>query len=588
MSTNEEYLDSLLKSLASEEQENSEADDVLAVSENSTDNNESDSVSDLEDLLASLDDLDNLNSSNDLDNHNDLDNRNNIDNSDDLQETEELYDNEMIDFMDDNRDVTELLDTVEGDDELAEINALLKKSDNNELVDDDMLALLESVSDEEGTTSSDTSGDFDIFAMESMEEFKSEEDNLSTINDANDYGDIEALLSTETEVKGKKKKEKKVKKTKDVLENKEEIDELDFLNGEPPIKQGFFRRIFGALLDETEEITETVQEEILEDDNMAILKVMEAEDNAADKKGKKKRKGKDKEKNKEKNAKLSDDEDEIDNKKVKTKKKEKKLKLVKPEEPSKKISIKKIVPIFIICFTFMATIIILSMTIPNMIELTSARNAYYHKDYKTAYEKLSGKELNKSDNIMFQKASLVLQLERKWNSYENYMIMDKKLEALNALLQGVSRYNQLLILAEEYSVVNEFTEIYNNILNELKDTYQLTEVDVNTIIAYEDPITYSKVLESIIAGKGFNISLDSASTEMVNNHNTDNLQDVLVQEEDMINELNNTDDVTNGANNDLAAEQTISQNIVDGDNELFNGEVQGNNGSIIVPKDISQ
>ncbi|HKM03598.1 MAG TPA: hypothetical protein VJZ04_03210 [Lachnospiraceae bacterium] len=612
MSTNEEYLDGLLKSLSNSD-ENSVIDQKPSISDNKQE--QDNSISELEDLLASLDELNNLDETDHLEASAVPDNAVGVDDS---NESYNIHNDELIDFMDENRDVTELLDTMEGDDELAEINALLKKSDNNELVDDDMLALLESVSDDSNSTSSDFSEDFDIFAMESMEEFHHEQDNLSSKDEEIGNSEIDALLQDEATDSHKKSKHRKVKKEKTKKENARkrneseeqenvignninEIQDLDFLNGEPPKKQGFLKRFFGSFLEEEMEVAETILEEIAEDDNMAILKAMEEEDNKESKKGKNKKDKKNK-KEKGKNTKLSDDDDdeEIDNKKGKTKKKEKKVKNIIPEEPSKKIPIKKMVPIFIISFTFMAIMILLSSTIPNMIELKSARNAYYNKDYKVAYEELSGKELNKSDQIIFQKANLVMQLQRKWNSYENFTIMNKKLEALNALLQGASRYNELLVLSEEYSVVEEFTNIYNEIMDELKNTYQLTEDDIKKIILYEDPITYSKVLQSIIAGTGPNIPLNTTTkngsnasgTEIIKNTYVDNVHDVLVQEEDILDQLkentNSMKEVSNENSNEPGIDQSATQNAINGDKELFYGEVKGKDGSIIVPNDISR
>lgn len=69
-------------------------------------------------------------------------------------------------------DVTQYIDNMQGaDEDLSEISELLKKSDNHETVesDDDMLALLESLGNVD-TGESDNQETFDIFAEESSEE----------------------------------------------------------------------------------------------------------------------------------------------------------------------------------------------------------------------------------------------------------------------------------------------------------------------------------------------------------------------------------------------------------------------------------
>lgn len=99
--------------------------------------------------------------------------------------------------LDDDNDVAELLDTASGESELDEINNLLKKSDQSQMMDDEMLAMLERADQE---TEANLSGKnepeaFDIFASEGLDEedmYLSDESELSGDSDHQQDSDLSA------------------------------------------------------------------------------------------------------------------------------------------------------------------------------------------------------------------------------------------------------------------------------------------------------------------------------------------------------------------------------------------------------------
>lgn len=99
--------------------------------------------------------------------------------------------------LDDDNDVAELLDTASGESELDEINNLLKKSDQSQMMDDEMLAMLERADQE---TEANLSGKnepeaFDIFASEGLDEedmYLSDESELSGDSDHQQDPDLSA------------------------------------------------------------------------------------------------------------------------------------------------------------------------------------------------------------------------------------------------------------------------------------------------------------------------------------------------------------------------------------------------------------
>lgn len=466
----------------------------------------------------------------------------------------------------DDADLSALLAGMGDDSDLSEINDLLEKSDQGVAVDDDMLAMLGAVSDNAGDGSL---------------EFFSETDSLGS--GAEDIREItpEELAERENAKRSKKdrKKEEKERKKKEKMAQKAakkaakkkggadqdaEAGSEDALSGllgdtqeaaEEPKKQGFFARLLAFLLEEDED--EAGDEDgDLDDDGLALGGVSDenkellAELKAEDKKGGKKQK-KDKKKGKKGKKKGGEGEDEgegeEENAKPKKPKKEKKKKKEKvvdegPKVPEKKLSRKKVMSVFMFCATIAACIIIIAMLLPNQMEKQEARVAYDHNQYEQVYDLLYGKKLNEKDEILLQKSDTILQVQRKLDSYENYQKMDMPLEALNALIEGVRRYQNLLEAAEQYLVRNEIDVIYEQILAKLSENYGLSEDDVIDIILLEDDVTYSQRLQEIVFGTSVN-GEDEEQSEIK--------QDVLPEEEEIIDRLQGTDETVETEDADI-------------------------------------
>ena len=274
------------------------------------------------------------------------------------------------------------------------------------------------------------------------------------------------------------------------------------------------------------------------DENKALLDELKEED----KKGKKKKK-KDKKKGKKGKDGEGEGEEgaegEEEGKKVKKKKKKEKKK--KDEEevdlfapPEKKLSKKKVIAVFAFCGTIAVCIVLLSSFLPNYTEMREAHVAYDHQDYAQVYELLYGKELDEQDEALFQRSNLILQMNRKLTSYENYVNLDMRLEALNALITGVERYQVVLPEAEAYNVAVEVSDIYAQILERLSADFGVSEADALEIIALEDDVAYSQRLEAIISGAVYGEEVPEGR------------QDILPEEEEIIERIDGLETETEG------------------------------------------
>lgn len=443
-----------------------------------------------------------------------------------FEETKEMDLNDLfggLNFADDfdpehntSQDMADLLGgMLGGNDDLAEIGNLLQKDENNEPVDDSNLRNLLEMED-------------DIGGNDLLNELL-----------AGDNGSTGEAFTTDEKV-AKPKKEKKEKQPKQPKEKKE--------------GESLWKKITSILFEEDESLDDDKLVKIAGgdgqinlvdvDENEDILAELMNEDMLAGKKSKKKKdKSKpDKTKNKSKNADAEEGEEVVDpkeqarleKKKQKAEKAaaKKKAKVEKAEadkaflkaQPS--ISTKRAMIALLFAMSIMAVILVIYAFVPNAIEKANARKAFYNKEYYEAYELLQGKELNDSDTILMNKVVCILKMQRKLDSYNNYVKMDKELEALNSLVEAVGLYGESYTYAKALSIDDEIDVIYDDILIILNGKYGVSEETAKEILACEGDAEYTLRLQYVVEGKTW------GSTEIEEDEKP--MEDVLPEEEEFL------------------------------------------------------
>ena len=164
---------------------------------------------------------------------------------------------------------------------------------------------------------------------------------------------------------------------------------------------------------------------------------------------------------KEKEVKAAEKKKAKDAKAAKKAAKPKKEKKPKPEP--KPGDILKIKPKSIMLFiTLVASVIVLisllNTTVSYTTAISKAKTNLENGDYSKVYESLSGMKLNKSDETLYRQATLITYVTRQYESYQNYMEMDMKTEAINALVKGLARYDTYYNEANSLGVGNQMKE----------------------------------------------------------------------------------------------------------------------------------
>lgn len=255
-------------------------------------------------------------------------------------------------------------------------------------------------------------------------------------------------------------------------ENEQIIEDVfgdkDTLDDSEAPKKGFFARFKYRLAQlkakrAEEEKAEEEAERLDEEESRKKKEQKKAE--AAEKKEKKKQDSKDKKAAKPKKPKES---------------KPKKAK--KPKEPPKPGDILKIKPLSMVMFVlFVAGIVVLVCVLNSSVNydtaVSQAKTYYANGDYSKAYSKLNGMKLSGSDKTLYEQASTIMYVNRQYESYQNYMKLDMKTEALDALIKGIDRYETYKSDAAELGIDDKYTEQYNMIIKALQDTFKISEAE---------------------------------------------------------------------------------------------------------------
>lgn len=275
-------------------------------------------------------------------------------------------------------------------------------------------------------------------------------------------------------------------------------------------KKGFFAKLFSALTEENE------SEDTLSDENQTIMQELEAEDQAEAKKKKKRKKGKmpadggaEEGQEEEEGAAAGKGKKEKKKKEKKEKpkkepkpKKQKAPKVIEQEDkPAKRISKKSIGVIVLFAATVFVIVFFGMNFFSGMIRKKGAEKAFERQDYLTCYETLYGMELSEDEEEMFRHAEIVLRMQRRLSVYENNMKNDRELEALDSLMQAVAGYEELYGRAQECGAGAEVMALYKQVLRILEESYGLTQEDARSIALCKSNVEYTRYLTALVEGQ---------------------------------------------------------------------------------------
>ncbi|MFR1416391.1 MAG: hypothetical protein ACLSTL_06690 [Eubacterium sp.] len=336
------------------------------------------------------------------------------------------------------------------------------------------------------------------------------QDALSAVGYSGDEEDLEQKLnmSSETQNENQDSQFDDILALDDIMQNESGVEEEPAEEGvqsvpvrkqkkEKKKKTSLWKRLFGNVItDETAALEEKEREEeeevFLKKQAALIEKKKQSE---ADKEEKEKKNQKDKERKQQ--IKAEKEAQKAEKKAEKKRLKEEQAAMAETEVVGKINPIGATI-VFILFATFGVLIMVGVWLLPRRANIKEAANEYANEKYIDAYQTISAVSIKEDEQALYDKIALCSKLERQIQSYQTNVSMNKKLEALHALLQGLDLYNKKQDEVKALKIQKEFLQMKMQIITYLAQDYSLDEAQANEINAITDEAEYTHRLQDIV------------------------------------------------------------------------------------------
>ena len=229
-----------------------------------------------------------------------------------------------------------------------------------------------------------------------------------------------------------------------------------------------------------------------------------------------KRKEKNKEKKAAQNEKKQKDQKEKQAKLASKKaaRKAEEAKLLAAEGPEKKLN-KPLCVIVILFFLCVGGAVILGTNVFDYtLVITKATTYFERQKYGMAYREILGVNVKEQDKDLESRIYTVMYVERQYEAYENYRVMDKPYKALDSLLQGLAKYDDYYQEAQTLNILDDYNYAKNQIVTALNEAYGMTEADALELLQLPDQ-EYTEQIKLRSADVQFNNSSETSSGNAV-------------------------------------------------------------------------
>ena len=389
---------------------------------------------------------------------------------------------------------------------IQDISELLNKSERNQAVDDEVVAILKSQETE------------DLTAYDAMDLFSGEKDKKKEgfwAKWLKKFKKPTIDKKDKEEVSGEKdkkfKKDKKKQQKKEPLQDWEEIElqDVDINNSQDDSMSDALALLTGNMNDDivSKESAKPEKEKKTKKKNKKEVKNPEEEEIREKSKVKEK-----KEKNKEKKSKKEKQE-------IREKVKEKptiadailELEAEQEEPPHKK----KVVMTFVASILIMLGFLVVSFYFTNHANKRLAEEAYEEQDYLECYQLLYGQKMNDSQKVMYKRSECILKTDIFWRNYNSYIKEEKWLEGLDELTQYVHQYPKHLEETKTWNGQELVENTYHQVEEVLIEEYETNIEVIKQIAALEDDVDYTRALLAIVEEKEKREALNKKYPDML-------------------------------------------------------------------------
>ena len=112
--------------------------------------------------------------------------------------------------------------------------------------------------------------------------------------------------------------------------------------------------------------------------------------------------------------------------------------------------------------------------------ITKATTYFERQKYGMAYREILGVNVKEQDKDLESRIYTVMYVERQYEAYENYRVMDKPDKALDSLLQGLAKYDDYYQEAQTLNILDDYNYAKNQIVTALNEAYGIAAVTLIT------------------------------------------------------------------------------------------------------------
>lgn len=190
------------------------------------------------------------------------------------------------------------------------------------------------------------------------------------------------------------------------------------------------------------------------------------------------------------------------------------VKLLAAEGPEKKLN-KPLCVIVILFFLCIGGAVILGTNVFDYtLVITKATTYFERQKYGMAYREILGVNVKEQDKDLESRIYTVMYVERQYEAYENYRVMDKPDKALDSLLQGLAKYDDYYQEAQTLNILDDYNYAKNQIVTALNEAYGMTEADALELLKLPDQ-EYTEQIRLRSADVQFNNSSETSSGNAV-------------------------------------------------------------------------
>ena len=184
--------------------------------------------------------------------------------------------------------------------------------------------------------------------------------------------------------------------------------------------------------------------------------------------------------------------------KKKQEKKEKKAEKKAQREPVERVKIKPVFLIFML--TVISAFVMLIMFSSNSLaygnNINNAEKYLERQKYELAYNELAGLKIKKENEILYEKINILMLIEKQYNSYINFMNLDMPKQALDSLAKAVAQYDKNIDKADALGIAENMNPILDNVNYALQTEFNLSVDDIRVINQIEDKNEYTRQIET--------------------------------------------------------------------------------------------